>query len=97
MIAELVLHLTKEDPTCIHIRLGQEAAAVSTFSILALLSALIRHTAKHVGHVKTHYFSPPPPFFPLFVNLNTAIPSIKLAAEFPKNLLRGFSVPSIRI
>jgi hypothetical protein len=30
-------------------------------------------------------------------NLMTAIPSIMLAAELPKNLLLGFSVPSIRI
>jgi len=34
---------------------------------------------------------------PLFKNLITARPSIILAAEFPRNLLLGFSVPSIRM
>jgi hypothetical protein len=34
---------------------------------------------------------------PLFKNLITARPSIMLAAEFPKNLLLGFTVPSIRM
>jgi hypothetical protein len=34
---------------------------------------------------------------PVFKSLITAMPSIMLAAELPKNLLRGFSVPSTRI
>jgi hypothetical protein len=31
---------------------------------------------------------------PVLRNLITAMPSIMLAAELPRNLLRGFSVPS---
>jgi hypothetical protein len=34
---------------------------------------------------------------PVFEKRITAMPSIMLAAEFPRNLLRGFSVPSIRM
>ena len=43
-----------------------------------------------------YYFSPPG-LVPLFVKRSTAMPSIMLAAEFHKNFLRGFSVPSTRI
>ena len=41
---------------------------------------------------KSYYFSPP-----RLRSRKMAIPSIRLAAEFPRNLLRGFRVPSIRI
>lgn len=34
---------------------------------------------------------------PVFRNLRTAMPSIILAAELPRNLLLGLSVPSIRM
>jgi hypothetical protein len=46
---------------------------------------------------ETNYRSPFEGSFPLFIKLKIAIPSIILAAEFPKNLLRGFSVPSTRM
>jgi hypothetical protein len=34
---------------------------------------------------------------PVFSSRKTAMPSIILAAELPKNLLLGFKVPSMRI
>jgi hypothetical protein len=34
---------------------------------------------------------------PVFKSLKTAMPSIILAAEFPRNLLLGFKVPSMRM
>lgn len=43
--------------------------------------------------VYTHYFSPPL-LLPRFVNRKYEMPSIKLAAELPRNLLRGLKVPS---
>jgi hypothetical protein len=51
------------------------------------LSARRLVTHKNVTHNRS----------PVFKNLITAMPSIILAAELPRNLLLGFSVPSTRI
>jgi hypothetical protein len=48
-------------------------------------------TVLRLLHSVTHNRSP------VFKNLMTAMPSIMLAAELPKNLLLGFSVPSTLI
>lgn len=49
-----------------------------------------------ISSLETYYFSPPL-LVPLFIKRKIATPSIMLAAEFPKNLLRGFIAPSILI
>lgn len=45
----------------------------------------------------SHYRSPFSESLPLFIMVKIAVPSIILAAELPKNLLLGFSVPSTLI
>jgi hypothetical protein len=79
---------------------------------VAMISKLVFHLAEedasriHVGlchkavQVSIRNLQADIPIYnrsPVFKNLMTAIPSIILAAEFPRNLLLGFSVPSIRM
>lgn len=47
--------------------------------------------------MRTDYLSPLDGFLPLLDKVKMAVPSIRLAAELPRNLLRGFRVPSIRM
>lgn len=86
MVSELVLHLAKEDAPRVHIRLCQYAVRVSATAAQG-----------EVAPVITYYLSPLDLSLPLFSNVRMAVPSIRLAAELPRNLLRGFRVPSIRM
>lgn len=85
MIAQLVLHLAEEYAPSIHVRLSEKTrGGISNSSVRAETQSV------------THYFSPPLDL-PMFMKRKTATPSIILAAEFPRNLLRGLSAPSILI
>ena len=84
MIPELVLHFAKENASSVHVGLGEKAAQGSAIcSELDLnLTWQARTTSLRFGLSKEPQM---------------AMPSIKLAAEFPRNLLRGLSVPSMRM
>lgn len=87
VISELIFHLSEKDSTRVHVWLSQRA--------IPKLESIWSRAKSEQWY--TYYVSP---FFlsvPLFSRRRKAIPSIILAAEFPKNLLLGFKVPSIRM
>lgn len=98
LVAELVLHLTEEDATRVHVWLREEAVpgTSATPSFRPWGHDIPRLIISRNRARETHYLSPLVRSFPLPSRLKNATPSIMLAAEFPRNLLRGFSVPSTR-
>lgn len=82
VVAELVLHFSEQDSARVHIRLRQDAGKCK-------LDVFYFYCKE------TYYRSPLAESVPRFKKRKIAVPSIRLAAELPKNLLRGFSVPSI--
>jgi hypothetical protein len=86
VVAELVLHFSEQDAAGVHVGLRQDAI------FFVSLALEFFNTDR-----STYYRSPLTGSFPRFNSRKTAVPSIRLAAELPRNLLRGLSVPSILI
>lgn len=83
VVAELVLHFSEQNSAGVHIRLRQNAGKCQMVFFFFIVVK------------KTYYRSPLAGSVPRFKKRKIAVPSIRLAAELPRNLLRGLSVPSI--
>lgn len=88
MVSQLILHLAEKDAPGVHVRLRERAG--QQISLVAIWQPTPKTEA-------AYYRSPFDGSLPLFKMDRMAVPSIMLAAEFPKNLLLGLRVPSTLI